>query len=54
MTKSHHISETILIEFAKTASVKTAIDAVLGAGTYERIASDTYDALREKKLPTNI
>lgn len=57
MTKTQAISKMILdkIEshssvngcaFNDAASVKVAIDHVLGAGTYDRIVSETYDELR--------
>ncbi len=43
--KNAKISEMLLVEVARTGSVKLAVDAVLGEGTYERIASEVYDAM---------
>lgn len=40
------ISKAILEEVAKGKSIDAAIDAILGAGTFAKIASDLYDALR--------
>ena len=40
------ISSLILAQIAAGACLKDAIDAVLGAGTYAKIASDVYAALR--------
>lgn len=40
------ISAMILNEVTKGASVKDAVNKVLGAGTFEKLASDVYDGLR--------
>ena len=45
-TREQAISAVILRLVDDGATVRGAIDAVLGAGTFEKIASDTYDALR--------
>lgn len=42
------ISERILVKFAETGSMTAAIDAVFGPGSYEKIAGEIYNALREK------
>ena len=44
--KNAAISSAILAEVAKGKSTADAVDAVLGAGTYARIAGDVYDSLR--------
>ena len=41
-------SEAILAKFVETGSMRLAMDAVLGAGTYAALASDLYDELRAK------
>lgn len=46
--KNVQISAMIAARIASGASTREAIDAVLGAGTYDRLASDLYDALRAK------
>lgn len=46
MTKTQAISAMILAEVAKGASVREALNAVCGAGSFERLAGDLYDALR--------
>lgn len=46
--KNAAISQKILAKIATGMTVAEAIDAVLGAGTHARIASDVYDALRAK------
>lgn len=48
MTKTQHISAAILAQLAAGKSAKEAIDTVLGAGRYEALASDLYDALKTK------
>lgn len=48
MTKNQIISARILAQVAAGLSVRDAIDAVLGAGTYEQLADDLWEALREK------
>lgn len=48
MTTNQKISAAILAHRANGKSVKEAIDAVLGAGTFEKLAGDLYDALNAK------
>lgn len=43
--KNAIISSLILGHVATGLALRDAIDAVLGAGTYQRIADETYDAL---------
>jgi len=40
------ISRRIAVKVAEGMSVRDAIDAVLGAGTFAALASDLYDALQ--------
>lgn len=42
------ISRAILAKIAEGLAVPAAIDAVLGVGTYAKLAGDVYDALRAK------
>ncbi len=42
------ISLRILVLKAQGKTTREAIDAVLGAGTSEKLVSDLYDALRAK------
>lgn len=42
------ISARILTLVAEGFTLRAAVDEVLGAGTYDKVASDVYDALREK------
>lgn len=42
------ISAKILLEMQKGKTVDQAIDAVLGAGAYAKMAGELYDALRAK------
>jgi len=42
------ISQAILTLVASGMELRDAIDTVLGAGTFQGIASDLYDALRAK------
>jgi len=44
--KNAEISRRILAMMASGMSLEASIDAVLGAGAYERIAGDLYEALR--------
>jgi hypothetical protein len=44
------ISVAILDLTSKGASLQVAVDTVLGAGTYAKIAGATYDALRAKAV----
>lgn len=46
MNKNAIISMKILAKMNDGLSVREAIDAVLGAGTFEQVAGDVYDALR--------
>ena len=48
MTKAQKISEMILIELAATGSSSQAFDKVMGAGAYEKLAGEVYDALRQQ------
>jgi hypothetical protein len=48
MTKNQAISAAILAKIAAGMTVQEAIDAILGAGTYERVAGEVYDALRAR------
>ncbi len=48
MTTNQKISLMILAKRAEGMSLREAVDAVLGAGTYDQIAGDLYDALRAK------
>lgn len=48
MTKTQHISALILSKINEGKSVKEAIDAVLGAGRFETLAGEVYEALRAK------
>lgn len=41
------ISARIIAAMNAGKSLPEAVDAVLGAGTYEAIATDTYNALKE-------
>jgi hypothetical protein len=47
--KNPQISAAILARVAAGASLPEAVDAVLGAGAYAKLAGDVYDALRAKK-----
>jgi hypothetical protein len=46
MTKAQKISEMILHELAVTGSISQAFDRVFGEGSYDKLASDVYHALR--------
>ena len=48
MTTNQKISLAILSKMQSGMSVREAIDAVLGAGTFEKVASDVYDVLRAR------
>jgi len=48
MTKSQAISTMILTAIQDGKDVREAVDAVLGQGTFEKLAGDLYDALRAK------
>ena len=43
------ISQMIIAKVAQGATVKQAIDAVLGHGTFSKLASDLYDHLTAAK-----
>lgn len=47
-TKSAAIGAAILAHVRSGKSVREAVDAVLGADTFERIAGDVYDTLRAR------
>ena len=47
--KNKAISEMILERVERGESVKSAYDAVLGKGAYERLAGDLYDEIRKTK-----
>lgn len=42
------ISQAILAKVNSGASLKEAVDQIFGKGTYAKIASDVYDALKAK------
>ena len=46
MTTTQKISLKIAALVAAGMQINEAVDAVLGAGTYEKLAADLYDALR--------
>lgn len=48
-TKNAEISRRILTAKESGMSVRDAIDLVLGAGTYAKLASDVYDEIRSRK-----
>lgn len=48
MNTNQIISARILAHIDTGLRVDQAIDAVLGAGTYSKLAGDLYDALRAK------
>lgn len=47
-SKDQIISARILLLVAAGMDLREAFDQVLGAGTYSKLASDLYDALRAK------
>lgn len=49
--KNTIISGRILSKMSEGLSVPEAVDAVLGEGTYEKVASDVYDKLRRMAMP---
>ena len=49
MTKTQAISVMILEKVAAGMTVREALDAVLGTGRFEQLASDIYDELRSTK-----
>lgn len=48
MSMEANISAAIIANVAKGMTPADAMDAVLGAGTFEKLAGDLYDALRAK------
>lgn len=48
MNKNPAISAAIIAHVAQGKTLPEAMDAVLGAGTYAKVASEAYDALRAK------
>jgi hypothetical protein len=44
MTKAQSISALILARVANGETLKEAFDAVLGAGAYERLAGEVWEA----------
>ena len=46
MNTTQIISARILALVATGKDIRTAVDAVLGAGTYSKMASELYDSLR--------
>ena len=48
MTKTQAISAMILNKIAAGMTAKEAINAVLGAGAYEKLAGEVYDELRAR------
>ncbi len=46
MTKQQIISALILNARAEGASVKEAVDSILGAGAYDRLVGELYEELR--------
>lgn len=48
MTKTQAISTMILAKVVEGMSPRDAFDAVCGAGSFERLAGDLYDQLRER------
>ena len=48
ITKNAAISAKIIALRQQGVPIRAAIDAVLGAGTFEQIAGELYDALRAK------
>lgn len=50
MTKTQQISALIAAEFARNGGdIAKALDAVCGAGTYAKLASEVYNELRAKQ-----
>ena len=47
--KNAAISAKIIAKMQAGLSVQEAIDAVLGAGTFTKLAGEVYDELRSKK-----
>jgi hypothetical protein len=49
MTTNQIISLRITTLVANGMDIKSAVDTVLGCGTYDSLASDLYDTLRASK-----
>jgi hypothetical protein len=47
MTKTQAISALILNRVAQGQSLQQAVDAVIGAGAYERLAGEVWEALQQ-------
>ncbi len=47
--KNAKISALILAKVAEGMSASQAVNAVLGAGTFEKLAGELYEALRASK-----
>lgn len=47
--KAAFISHLIIEEMRKGHDVRAAIDAVLGAGTWQKLADDLWEAFRAKR-----
>lgn len=47
--KNAIISAAIYAKLAEGMTLPQAIDAVLGAGTFEKLAGEVYDELRARK-----
>lgn len=48
MTKTQQISAMILSKIAGGMSTKEAINTVLGAGAFEKLAGEVYEELRAR------
>lgn len=46
MTKQQAISALILSQVANGKTIQEAFDAVIGAGAYERLAGEVWEALQ--------
>lgn len=46
LTSNQKISTLIASEIANGSDAKTAIDKVLGEGTFDKLASELYDQLK--------
>lgn len=46
--KNARISQMIIDEMSRGADIRTAIDRVLGAGTWQRIVDELYDAFTQR------
>lgn len=50
--KNAALSLRILLKMSEGMTPDQALDAVLGAGTFQRIAGEVYDQLRAEPQPT--